>query len=217
VKASLIPAKGPELKFRFNPREYSISKSADWTRPTSKGAKPAAKPEFQGTKPRVVSMELMFDDWEGKGGLVQDIETLLNWMTPSKDSLSHNQPEPMVLQFQWGAQQPLARFKGFLKSVNAKFTLFKPDGTPIRAMANIQMEEIPQDPPGTNPTSGSLAARRSHVVVNGESLHSVAFAEYGNPGLWRGLAAFNEIDDPLRVYPGTSLLLPTAEEAAALS
>jgi hypothetical protein len=217
MKASLVSEDGTELKFRFNPKEYSVSKSAEWTRPTNKGAKKAGKPEFQGSKPRAVSMELFFDDWEGKGSLVKDIETLLDWMTPTDKSLSNNQPHPHVLRFQWGGQQPLAQFKGFLKSVNAKFTLFKPDGTPIRATAGIQMEEIPQDPQKTNPTSGSEAGRRSHVVAAGDSLHSLAYKEYGNPALWRGLADFNSIDDPLRVRPGTRLILPTAEEASAKS
>jgi nucleoid-associated protein YgaU len=79
------------------------------------------------------------------------------------------------------------------------------------------MEEIPQDPQKTNPTSGSEAGRRSHVVAAGDSLHSLAYREYGDPALWRGLADFNSIDDPLRVRPGTRLILPTAEEASAKS
>src|ERR1700704_1964720 len=109
MKASLVSEDGTELKFRFNPKEYSVSKSAEWSRPTNKGAKKAGKPEFQGTKPRSVSMELLFDDWEGKGNLVRDIETLLVWLTPTKDSYNNNQPHPMVLQFHWGGQQPLAK------------------------------------------------------------------------------------------------------------
>jgi nucleoid-associated protein YgaU len=68
-----------------------------------------------------------------------------------------------------------------------------------------------------NPTSGALHTRRSHVLREGDSLHSVAYAEYGDPTLWRGLAAFNGIDDPLRVRAGQSLLIPTAAEAARMS
>jgi nucleoid-associated protein YgaU len=45
-------------------------------------------------------------------------------------------------------------------------------------------------------------------------LASVAFAEYGDPNAWRPLAAFNGIDDPLRVPTGTVLLLPSPEELA---
>src|SRR5215472_13094118 len=203
-KATLAAEDGSRLEFRFNPKEYSISKSATWNRPTSKSAKHATAPEFGGVQPQTVQMELFFDDWEGSGDLVKDIETLLGWLKPTDKSINQKKkPQPLALQFRWGGQQPLAEFKGFLKSVSAK--------------AQISLEEIPTDPPKTNPTSGAIAGRRSHVMAAGDSLHSVAFREYDDPALWRGLAAVNGIDDPLRVAPGTRLLIPTADEAGALS
>lgn len=218
TKASLVPEDGSkELRFGFNPKEYSISKSASWNRPTTKGAKKASKPEFTGSNPRTVQMEIFFDDWEGKGNLVSDIDQLLDWMTPTDKSIQNNLPEPKVLKFQWGGNGPLSGFKGYLKSCSAKFTLFKSDGTPVRATATITLEEIPSYPKKTNPTSGSPLGRRSHVVAAGDSLHSIAFSEYDSAALWRGLAVFNGIDDPLRVRTGRRLLIPTADEAAALS
>lgn len=212
-RARLIDSEGHELAFRFNPKEYSISKSATWNRPTNKGAKNATRPEFGGVQPQTIQMELFFDDWEGSGDLVKDIETLLGWLKPSDRSIDKKHPQPQVLTFQWGAAQ--TRFKGYLKSVSAKFTMFKPDGTPVRATAQISLEEVPEEPKKQNPTSGALAGRRSHVVAAGDSLHSIAYREYDDPTLWRGLAAFNAVDDPLRVAPGTRLLIPTADEAAA--
>src|SRR5258708_4637821 len=95
---------------------------------------------------------------------------------------------------------------------------FKPKEYSIQkyATANIALEEVPDEPKGTNPTSGSLAGRRTYVVGAGDSLHSVAFAEYGDPSLWRALAVFNGVDDPLRVTAGIRLLLPSADEARAM-
>jgi nucleoid-associated protein YgaU len=217
VRASLKAEDGPELRFRFNPKEYSISKAATWNRPTNKGAKSSTLPEFGGVQPQTVQMELFFDDWEGDGNLVKDIETLFGWLKPTDRSIGNKKPQPQALKFNWSGQGPLSEFKGFLKSVNAKYTMFKPDGTPVRATAQITLEEIPTDPAKTNPTSGAIAGRRSHVVAAGDSLHSLAWDEYDNPDLWRGLAVFNGIDDPLRLRPGTRLLIPTADEAAALS
>ncbi len=217
-KATLAPDDGSaSLEFRFNPKELSVSKAATWTRPTNKGAKSSSKPEFGGVQPQTVQMELFFDDWEGKGDLVKDIDRLLGWLQPTGQSIHQKKkPQPRTLQFHWG-HGPLADFKGYLKSVSAKYTMFKPDGTPVRATASITLEEIPADPARTNPTSGAVAGRRSHVMAAGDSLHSVAFHEYDDAGLWRGLAVINSIDDPLRVAPGTRLLIPTADEAAALS
>jgi nucleoid-associated protein YgaU len=40
------------------------------------------------------------------------------------------------------------------------------------------------------------------TVVAGDSLASIAYREYGDPTMWRPLAAFNGIDDPLRAAAG---------------
>ena len=56
--------------------------------------------------------------------------------------------------------------------------------------------------------------RRVHRLVAGETLASVAYAEYGDPTQWRPLAAYNGIDDPMRLRPGATLMLPTPEELA---
>ena len=218
TRASLAEVDGDKtaLKFRFNPKEYAISKSATWNRPTNKSAKHASKPEFGGVQPQTVTMELFFDDWENPDAdLVHDINTLLGWLKPSGESLDKKKPQPRILQFSWGSNKSLSEFKGFLKSVSAKYTMFKSDGRPIRATAQIALEEVPTDPEKTNPTSGSLAGRRTRVFSKADSLQSIAFAEYGDPGLWRAIAEFNRIDDPLRVSSGTRLLLPSPDEAAA--
>jgi len=46
-------------------------------------------------------------------------------------------------------------------------------------------------------------------VKRGETLSGIAAEEYHDPGLWRPIAAENEIDDPLSVVLGTVLLIPT--------
>jgi len=217
TKASLVAVDGSkELKFRFNPKEYSIQKSASWTRPTNKSAKSSSKPEFGGVQPQSMSMELFFDDWENEDAdLLEDVNTLLGWLKPTEESINKKKPQPQILKLQWGSNHSLSEFKGFLKSVGVKYTMFKPDGKPVRATANIALEEVPDEPKPTNPTSGSLAGRRTYVIGAGDTLQSVAYAEYGDAALWRSLAVFNGIDDPLRVAPGLRLLLPSADEAAA--
>jgi nucleoid-associated protein YgaU len=206
-----------ELRFMFNPTEYTVSKSAKWTRPTTSSAKSATKPEFGGAQPQAVSMEVFFDDFEAKGDVATRVQTLLDWTKPTKVSVNKKQPSPPILAFEWGTNPALAGFRGFLKSVTAKYTLFKQDGTPVRATAQIAMEEVPTDPKGQNPTSGTIDSRRTHLINEGDSLHSIAFQEYGDPRLWRSLATYNGIDDPLRVRPGTRILLPSPSEAARLS
>jgi nucleoid-associated protein YgaU len=51
-----------------------------------------------------------------------------------------------------------------------------------------------------------------HVLVEGDTLAGIAYNEYGNPSLWRAVAAANGIDDPMRLRSGTSVLLPSVND-----
>jgi nucleoid-associated protein YgaU len=96
--------------------------------------------------------------------------------------------------------------------VQVKYTLFTAAGVPVRAPCTVALEEIAGDPPKQNPTSGGLVPRRVHVLIEGETLAGIAYNEYGNASLWRAVAAANRIDDPMRLRPGTSVLLPAVNE-----
>ncbi len=204
-----------EVRFQFNPKEYSIKKSASWERKPAKGAKKTSMPEFKGADPRSMSVECFLDACDSPSGdVTKDLETLFRCCTPEGESVGKNKPSPPFVTFGWGKTKG---FTAFVKSVNAKYTLFKPDGTPIRAVATIELEEIPTEASNQNPTSGGLPARRTHTVVAGDTLQSVAYREYGNPGLWRALAHGNDIDDPLRLPVGTHLMVPPHEEVSSFA
>jgi nucleoid-associated protein YgaU len=206
-----------ELRFLYNPTEYTVTKGATWNRPQTKGAKSTGKPEFGGTNPQTVQMEIFFDDWEAREGTIaEDIAALLEWTKPTSQSVQRRRPEPPILVFEWGENPALTNFRGYLKTVTAKYTLFDDEGKPLRATANVTLEEVPTEAAKTNPTSGGRLGYRSHVVQEGESLHSLAYREYGDPALWRALALYNELDDPLRLPVGTRLLVPEVAEASRL-
>jgi nucleoid-associated protein YgaU len=205
-----------ELRFTFNPSEYTVAKSATWNRPQAKDAKKAGRPEFQGANAQTLQMEIFLDDSE-TGDVAKAIATLFDWVKPTDSSVKKKKPQPPILTFIWGTNPALDGFQAYLKSISAKYTLFKPDGTPVRATANITLEEAPGTPKKQNPTSGAIQGRSVHVVREGDSLTSIAYQEFDDPGVWRGLAAFNGIDDPLRVKPGARILIPTMDEALRLA
>ncbi len=221
-KAMLVVVDGVSdkmfLRFGYNPEQYSIEKSAQWDRPQATGAESTPPPQYVSTGPATVSMEIFFDAFEELAGDVSDdVGTLFGWTTPTSISRETGKPCPPLLGFQWGARSALSGFRGFLRSVSVRYTLFRVDGTPIRATCNISLEEVPFGRPFQNPTSRSRPGMRMHVVIEGESLHSVAWTEYRQASYWRAIADFNGIDDPLRVAPGTTLLLPAPRDAAELS
>jgi nucleoid-associated protein YgaU len=220
VKARLEEVGGAgSLEFKFNPTEYSVRKSAKWNIPArNMKGKAGAKPEFLGTDPQTISMQILFDDWESAvGDVTKQVELLFEWCTPSRLSLSSEKGQPPELRFVWGSNLQLAEKKFYLESVNVKYTMFGRTGNPLRATADIALKEAPTDLLGQNPTSGSIHARATHLISDGDTLQSIANKEYGNPNFWRGLAVFNDIDDPLRLTSGNRILLPSADEAAEIS
>jgi hypothetical protein len=119
-----------------------------------------------------------------------------------------------VLTLQWGDPARGFLMMGMLKSVSIDYKRFDSAGNPIRAEATCMFEEAPNAllTMLTNPTSGGVPGRRSRMVRSGESLHSIATATYERPQAWRAIAEANGIDDPFRVRPGQTVMLPPADE-----
>jgi nucleoid-associated protein YgaU len=101
-----------------------------------------------------------------------------------------------------------------LTTVTVNFERFSSAGTPDRASISFTVTEefnifgmVP-----TNPTSGGMPGRQRHIVSASENMQTISMAAYGTPGVWRGVAEVNGIDDPFRVKPGDTVYLPNANE-----
>ena len=218
ARAMLSASDGTTLPCQFNPSTVQVSKSANWNSQPSKGSGSQPRPQFVGSGPEVLSVKLLFDSFDTLGGTRQPVEEaverLLSWTAASADAYSSGTPQPPTLTFSWGTG---LSFNGFLQKVNATYVMFGPDGSPLRATADIALQRFPDDQQGTNPTSGGIAGRRCAQIGDGDSLASIAQREYGDPGLWRALAAANGVEDPTRLRAGTRLLVPPRTQAIGLA
>ena len=204
------------LVFSYNPSEVKTSGSATWQKPA--GAM-TDRPEYISSGPQKAQLTIFFDEWGNSDGDVsKPVNKLLSWTKPTQASVDqHDRPRPPVVAFQWGLNGALANHKWFIESISAEYMLFRGDGTPIRATCDLSLSEYAANSPlFQNPTSGSRESRRSCVLGEGDSLASIAFAEYGDATLWRSLARLNGIDDPMAIAPGTRILVPSAAEARRL-
>lgn len=205
------------LVFSYNPSEVKTSRSATWKKPD--GAM-TATPEYISSGPQKAQLSIFFDEWSNSGGDVsKPVNQILSWTKPSRASVDqHDRPRPPVVAFQWGQSGALAAHKWCIESVSAEYTMFRPDGTPIRATCDLSLSEYSDDRPiAQNPTSGGRESRRSRILADGDSLASVAYGEFGDAALWRALARLNGIDDPMAIAPGTRILVPSAAEARLLN
>lgn len=91
-----------------------------------------------------------------------------------------------------------------------KFTLFTTDGTPVRATVNVTFTQYIDldDYPGQNPTSGDGPIQRVWRIVAGDRLDLIAAEVYRDATLWRKIAVYNNLANPLRLQPGAILRIP---------
>lgn len=199
-----------QIDFQFNPKELQLAKSASWKREEAKGNKKASPPQFTGPQPSKLTLELFFDaSAKQDTSVVEKVEKLFSLTVPTESSLTAKKASPPWVLFRWGG---LTGFLAYVSQVQAKYTLFTASGVPIRATCQVTLEELSGEAPRQNPTSGGLVPHRVHEVVAGDSLPAIAYQEYGLPALWRAIADLNRIDDPMRLRPGTRLLLPPLED-----
>ena len=210
-----VDAPSKRVDFHFNPTSIQFEKKAEFRREPSQAAADAPPVQFRGTQSTDLNLSLLLDAVEEPGGsVVREVEQLLGWTNPAAESTDTPSPSPPKLLFNWGKLKigSADKFVGHLESVAVHYLLFAADGTPIRAEITLALKSVPQGPGPGNPTSGGRHPYRTHRLSRGETLQSVAWSAYGEPGLWRAVALANGIDDPLRLPPGRDLLLPAVGE-----
>jgi nucleoid-associated protein YgaU len=199
-----------EIPFQLNPKELTMAKTAKWETKNQKKASSAPPASYQGPEPQKLTVEMYFDASLARdASVVKQVEALMRATAPTEKSKGTKTPSPPWVRFMWGG---LSGFVGYITSVSAKYTLFAPSGMPIRAVCTVAMTELATEQGKQNPTSGGLQPRRLHTVREGDTLAGIAYRAYGRSALWRALADVNGIDDPMRLRPGRSILLPVAEE-----
>ncbi|GLZ39458.1 LysM peptidoglycan-binding domain-containing protein [Actinokineospora sp. NBRC 105648] len=226
VPASLRCTTFPHLgfvPFDFNPTDITISRmSRSGIRASPGGGRGTTGSTSQTTKqvkgPDITLAKVIFEGATTK----LRCDTLLGWMSPDAGFLgqllaltgNNLKTQPPQLTFQWGPPMIGFMYTVKLTKCTVKYTRFTTAGIPVRAEVGLTMEEIPTllGSLPQNPTSGGQAGRRRHTVAAGETLQSIATANYGNPGAWRRIAEVNGIQDAARVRPGTTVYLPNAHE-----
>jgi hypothetical protein len=199
-----------KLECLFNPTEYTIAKTNNWQAKPVKG-KNVPKMDFTGGGARSMTVELLFDVFENPLGDVRTHTDKLFKMCAidsSKVNQKTQKGRPPFILFEWGQNW---QFKSAITSLSIRFTLFRHDGVPVRALANLTLMEAvdENDKKGTNPTSFGDPGMKLRQVRPRDTLAGIAADEYGSPSQWRLIADANRIDDPMGIEPGQILAIPS--------
>jgi nucleoid-associated protein YgaU len=204
-----VDSGGAPIKCHFNPKEYTFSKSNSWKSGDTKGAN-VPPLEFEKGQPATLQLQLLFDTYAERADVRQKYTDALWRLMLVDESLKdkkNKKGRPPKVRFQWGQTWS---FEGVIEKLTQKFTLFLPDGTPVRATVDVGFRQIKDDSlyPRQNPTSGGVENVRLWTVQDGDTLAWIAYKEYGDPQEWRRIAEANRMTRVRRLRPGTVLEVP---------
>lgn len=198
---------GISVDCMFNPFEYTVTKTNTYKQERQNRSDVPGF-EFEKAGPQALKLTLIFDTYESDEDVSLTTNRLWKLMeskTRREGNRNRKVPPPEVA-FEWG----VFRFVAVITNMTQRFTLFKPDGTPVRASVEVtftQHKDL-EDYPSQNPTSGGGDIDRVWRVTAGDRLDTIAYAVYGDASRWRAIADYNHLADPLTLRAGQQLIIP---------
>lgn len=207
---------GETFSVYINPEKYSHSYKICYNDVQAQGS-PGGSPDFNKIPSDKVQLELVFD---GTGVVPSPLPGVLPFtddgIVPQIEKLkaliftyNGNIHSPNYLKLAWGT----LLFKCRLESLDITYTLFKPDGTPLRARAAASFlgytDEVELQ---ARSKKSSPDLTHVRVVKGGDTLPLMCFKIYGESSLYPQVARVNGLTDFRELAVGSQLLFPPLGE-----
>jgi nucleoid-associated protein YgaU len=202
------------IEVMFNPKTLTVTRTVSWQ--SQKAAK-RDSPELQYTSadPATMTVDLFFDTYDSAEPLASKVSVLTYTSRLLQlAAVAGDKHRPPVCRLQWGASAVM--FIGVLTQIDQSITMFTEQGTPVRATLKCSFKQWRSNNADLQRQQlMSADVAKSWVVRRGQTLASIAAQEYADSSRWRDIAAANDIDDPLRLAPGSTILLPPLRARAS--
>ena len=188
----------------INPASYTHNHQIRYDNSTAQGS-PGTTLKFKGIPPETISFEIYFDATGTIDSNVVDVKTQLDKFKEVCFDYNGTIHEPNYLILSWGTLV----FKSKLTSLDVSYNLFKPNGTPLRAKANVKFEEA-LDSTLIAAEAGNQSPDLTHLVLvkQGDTLPLLCKKAYGDPSYYLEVARHNKLVNFRNLIPGTELYLP---------
>jgi hypothetical protein len=171
-KATLTPTHdsktAQKIEFMFNPTELKFSRSVNIEQ--AKGSSSSSgnsKTSFKHPNPYQLTISnIMLDTYENKDGersVLKPLKPFTDAVTYAKDGKGKAKRPPVYL-LTWGTNVYL---RCFIKSCNFRLTMFLPDGTPVRAILDLTLEQADDKTP--KPDQGTPKISQAHRSKHGRA------------------------------------------------
>jgi hypothetical protein len=193
------PRAGTEVEVLFNPSEYSLEQANNFKDTNTAGLDRPITQWLNGLAGSL-TMELYFDTYTDGGG--SDVTEKTDEIGKLLGVEEHAPPK---VEFRWGWMS----FCGVLDKLTQRFTMFLPDGVPVRARLTVTFKGVKAlSEQLKEPRRNSSDKTKRRTMTADSSIWLIAAKEYGDPRYWRLIAGHNRIDDPRAIRAGTALVVP---------
>jgi hypothetical protein len=195
-----LPSDQARVPVKFNPTEYQLQKQNTFAEIGIPGLETPPIQFIRGASEKL-SAELLVDTSDTLDDVrvkyVNRLRKLLN--------IQSELHAPPIVKLIWDTQI----FRGVVESLSIAYTMFRPDGVPIRAKLSLALKEYrPVEVQVRERPTLSPDFEKSYMSQRGDTLASIAFQCYRDATVWREIARANQIRDPRRLEPGRVLRIP---------
>lgn len=192
-----------EYELMLNPSSMKKGQSIGYNKSMPLGLS-GFNPRFDSTKPETLNFEFVIDG-TGVVKQVTSVNDELKKLCNVVYTYQGDNHEPNHVRITWGT----LRFDGRLQSMDVNYTLFLPNGDPLRAkitMGFVAAMGAKEESLKANRQSPDL----SHMieVQAGDTLPLLCQRIYNDPGYYPEIARINNIINLQALRPGTKLLFP---------
>lgn len=193
-----------EYEVKVNPEKYTQSYAAVYNQSGAAGSSNIPL-KFDHQRPSTIKFELLFDATGAIPGSATDLTAEINKFLSVVWRYQGSIHEPFYLKVFWGDLSFGAR----LTALDLAYTMFRPDGTPLRARGDVTFTNY-VDPATLAAQEKKQSADLTHVrqVVAGDTLPALCEKIYGLPGLFPLVARHNGLRHFRRLEPGRQLVFP---------
>jgi len=196
----------------INPEGYSLNYKLKFSDAAQGQGTSGQQLKYEYTEPEEINFELLFDnsgiiDGNPRDSIADDLKRFKEVVIDYKGD-SH---EPRHFKLVWGEN---SIFKGRVTELSISYKLFKPDGTPIRASANVKFKSsIEEQKRAAQEDKSSPDLTHLRKVKAGDTLPLMCYRIYGDPQYYLQVAAANGIANFRQLQPGTDIFFPPIEKA----
>jgi hypothetical protein len=201
--------KDQSISVPVNPDKYSRSIKVEYNQEQEQGTQ-GNNPPFNRTPPEELQFEFLFDGTGVVPGS-KDIQAGIEEFKKTVYKIEGDIHRPNFLKLIWGDLS----FNCVLKELKIDFTLFKPDGTPLRAMVNATFMQV-VDEKRRSAEQGKNSPDLTHVryVKEGDTLPYMSYKIYGDASYYIQVAKYNGLKNFRNIRPNMKIVFPPIDKTA---